>query len=571
VEVPPVPIRLYVAAISILAATLVVALAQTSEGPLLERLWLTALFAALIALEHPFEIRLARRGHGESTSNEEAIFAAMVFLTSPLAVILAIAAGFAAGNILLRRTPLKGIFNVAAMVLAAAAGLLVVEGLGGARDADLASALAVVAGAAVYEAVNRATVAGALAVAGAADLWTTLRDDLGGRTLIAVGNVSVGLLTGLAAAHDLWTLPIGLAAMVALQFAMSGHMRARAERQKLADIVASSWDGIVTLDRHDRVTSWNPASEALTRYAADRIVGLSFHEVFALMRAESEPAAQSPLEQVSAFRIQAANDGPRWIAMSRAPLPEGGSVLVLHDETARREIDELHTQQEQEKMRADFVANVSHELRTPLTSILGFADTLLAHGTARREERRYTEIIRDEAERLRRLIDALLDLRQLSEGTPSAKPDAVDIAALLEEQVERFAEGTSGHELVLDLAGGPLVVRGERGRLEQVVVNLLSNAIKYSPAGGTVTVRGERYDGTVQVGVTDGGLGIPAAQQEQIFAKFFRVDTPERSSISGSGLGLALAREIVEAHGGAIGFESAEGRGSTFHFSLPAA
>lgn len=565
------PIRLYVAAVSILAATLVVVLAQTSEGDLLDRPWLTALFAALLALEHPFEIRLARRGHGESTSNEEAIFAAMVFLTSPLAVVLAIAAGFAAGNVLLRRTPLKGTFNVAAMVLAASAGLLVVEALGGAREADLAAALAVVAGAAVYEAVNRAAVAGALAVAGAADLWTTLKDDLGGRSLIAVGNVSVGVLTGLAAAHDLWTLPIGLAAMVALQFALSGHMRARAERQKLADIVASSWDGIVTLDRHDRVTSWNPASEALTGYTADRVVGVPFDEVFALMQAESEPAAESPLEQVLAFCIQSANGDRRWVAVSRAPLPEGGSVLVLHDETARREVDEMRTQQEREKMRADFVASVSHELRTPLTSILGFSDTLLARGSASGEERHYVEIIRDEAERLRRLIEALLDLRQLSERGARSKSDVVDIGQLLEEQVARFAERTSGHELVLDMADGPLVVRGERGRLEQVVVNLLSNAIKYSPGGGTVTVRGVRDDGTVEVGVTDRGLGIPAGQQEQIFAKFFRVDTPDRRAITGSGLGLALAREIVEAHGGAIGFESTEGRGSTFHFRLPAA
>jgi PAS domain S-box-containing protein len=566
-----VPIRLYVAATALLAATLVVALAQTSEGDLLERAWLTALFAALLALEHPFEIRLARRGHGESTSNEEAIFAAMVFLTSPLAVVFAIAVGFAAGNVLLRRSPLKGIFNVSAMVLAAAAGLLVVEALGGAREADLAAALAVVAGAAVYEAVNRVIVAGALAVAGAADLRTTLRDDLGGRTLIAVGNVSVGLLTGLAAAHDLWTLPIGLAAMVALQFAMSGHMRARAERQKLADIVSSSWDGIVTLDRQERVTSWNPASEALTGYTADRTLGRPFGEVFALMQAQSEPAAERPLEQVSAFRIRAANDGPRWVAVSKAPLPEGGSVLVLHDETARREVEEIRTAQEREQMRADFVASVSHELRTPLTSILGFADTLLARGSARGDERHYVEIIRDEAERLRRLIDALLDLRQLSDGRPGSKSDVVDIAQLLEEQVERFAERSSGHELELDLTGGPLVVRGERGRLEQVVVNLLSNAIKYSPDGGTVTVRGAGYDGTVEVGVTDRGLGIPAAQQEQIFAKFFRVDTPDRRTITGSGLGLALAREIVEVHGGSIGFESAEGRGSTFHFRLPAA
>jgi PAS domain S-box-containing protein len=560
-----VPVRLYVAATALLAATLVVALAQTSDGGLLERPWLTALFAALLALQHPFEIRLARRGHGESTSNEEAIFAAMVFLTSPLAVVLAIGAGYAAGNVLLRREPLKGVFNVAAMVLAASAGLLVVEALGGARDADLTAALAVVAGAAVYEAVNRAAVAGALTSARAATFRGTLSEDLGGRTLIVVGNVAVGLLTGLAAANDLWTLPIGLAATVALQFAMSGHMRARAERQKLEDIVSSSWDGVVTLDRNDRVTSWNPASEALTGHKAERTLGLPLDEVFGLLRAEN------PLQEGSAFPIHAADDDVRWISVTWTPLPEGGSVLVLHDETARRKVDEMRTAQEREQMHADFVASVSHELRTPLTSILGFADTVLARSPGTEQQRRFVEIIRDEAERLRRLIDALLDLRKVSERATTPELDDVDLAELLEEQVERFAERTSEHELVLDLANGPLVVRGERGRLEQVVVNLLSNAVKYSPDGGRVTVRGARFDATVRVDVSDRGLGIPAAQQDQIFVKFFRVDSPDRQTITGSGLGLALAREIVEAHGGAIGFESAEGRGSTFHFNLPAA
>jgi two-component system phosphate regulon sensor histidine kinase PhoR len=564
-------VRLYVAAVSVLAAAAVFALAGASEGGPLERPWLTALFAALVALEHPFEIRLAWREHGESTSNDEALLAAMAFLISPLAVVLAIGAGFAAGNVLRRREPIKAVYNVSAMVLAAAAAMLVIEALGGARSADLSAALAVVAGAAVYMAVNRAALAGALAVAGAASVRTTLGDDLGGRTLIAVGNVSVGLLTGLAAAHDLWTLPVGLAATVALQFALSGHMRARAERQKLADIVASSWDGIVTLDDHNRVTSWNPASEALTGYEAARTIGLTLDDVFALIGAETEPGSQSPVAQVSTFRILAANGNVRWLAVSRAPLPEGGSVLVLHDETPRREVDEMRAAHEREQMHADFVASVSHELRTPLTSILGFATTLLARRPDADQQRHFIEIIRDEADRLRALIDALLDLRRLSE--PSAQPSAefVDLAELLQEQTDLFAERAAGHELVLDLAAQPLVVRGERDRLEQVVVNLISNAIKYSPAGGRVTVRGTRLDGAVGVNVTDPGLGIPAAQQEQIFTKFFRVDSPERRTIGGTGLGLALAREIVEAHGGAIGFESAEGRGSTFHFRLPAA
>jgi two-component system phosphate regulon sensor histidine kinase PhoR len=219
-------------------------------------------------------------------------------------------------------------------------------------------------------------------------------------------------------------------------------------------------------------------------------------------------------------------------------------------------------------MRADFVASVSHELRTPLTSILGFADTLLAHGSARGDERHYVEIIRDEGERLRKLIDALLDLRQLSEGAATAKPDVVDIAELLEEQVERFGECTSGHELVLDLAARPLVVRGEHGRLEQVVVNLLSNAIKYSPEGGTVELTAKRSGDVVRVAVRDEGRGIPEDQQSRIFTKFFRGDAGA-TGITGTGLGLAVSREIVEAHGGSIGFDSDPGEGSTFWLVLP--
>ena len=144
------------------------------------------------------------------------------------------------------------------------------------------------------------------------------------------------------------------------------------------------------------------------------------------------------------------------------------------------------------------------------------------------------------------------------------------MASLLREQVQLFTAQSQNHRLELELAREPLAVRGDSNRLAQVVANLLSNAIKYSPSGGTVEVVGEEENGAVRVSVRDEGLGIPAEDREQVFTKFFRGDASEHG-ISGSGLGLAFARAVIEAHGGHIDFESTAGEGSTFWVELPRA
>ena len=564
-------VRAYVAGIAVLAAVAAAALVAVDAGETIDEPWLLVTFAALIALEHLFATRLVRKGgQGESYSHEESFLVAMAMLASPLSVVSAFGAGFLAGNVMLSRAPLKVVFNVAIMVLASACALLVVEAAGG-WSADPRGALAVLAGALVFVLVNRTAVAAVLALAGAGPFGDNVLDDLGGRTLIWTGNVSIGLLAGFAGSAYTWTLPFGLAAMVALHFALAGHVRARAERQKLGDIVASSSDGIVSLDRRGRVISWNPASERITGYPAERVLGSDLDVVAGLLDADPTAFTAIAEDEVHSVRVRSAGGETRWLAISRAPLPEGGSVIVLRDETTRRQVEEILAREDRERLKSDLVATVSHELRTPLTSILGFTKTLLRGHADEREQRQYLEIIEKQGERLKNLIDDLLDARQISEGRLALNRARVDVRDVVAEQADMFSRQSETHVVVADVPPDPLWVDGDRDRLGQVLSNLLSNAVKYSPDGGEVSVAASAVDGAVRVSVTDPGLGIPADQQPQIFKRFFRADSSASRAVGGTGLGLALSREIVEAHGGRIGFESAEGEGSTFYFELPKA
>jgi signal transduction histidine kinase len=235
----------------------------------------------------------------------------------------------------------------------------------------------------------------------------------------------------------------------------------------------------------------------------------------------------------------------------------------------RSELEEQNARLRQsEQLKSELVSIVSHEVRTPLASVLGFTSLLLQRDVDPETRRDYLEIIDAQGRRLATLLDDFLNVQRIEEGRLELAEEIVDLKALLREQTQLFRAQSPDHELELTVPSGTLPVLGDAGRLAQVLGNLLSNAIKYSPEGGVVHVTGERDGAIVRVSVRDDGIGIPQDQHDRIFTKFFRGDAAA-SGIAGTGLGLAFAQAIVEAHGGRIAFRSAAGEGSTFWIELP--
>lgn len=228
----------------------------------------------------------------------------------------------------------------------------------------------------------------------------------------------------------------------------------------------------------------------------------------------------------------------------------------------------------------DFVANVSHDLRTPLTSIRGFSQAILDGAAADEESgRRAAQIINEEADRMARLVDDLLELARMDAGQVVMAQEPVPVSPLLQESMEKMALRAEEGDVALELdLAGDLVVRGDRDRLAQVLTNLLDNALKHTPQGGRVvlaarsveepSVRGDTAKALGQISVADTGAGIPSEELSRIFERFYRGDKSRTREGKGSGLGLAIAKEIVVAHGGQIWAESVEGLGTKFIITL---
>lgn len=230
-------------------------------------------------------------------------------------------------------------------------------------------------------------------------------------------------------------------------------------------------------------------------------------------------------------------------------------------------------EQRLQQMRREFVANVSHELRSPLTSILGYAQTLLEDppDTPEQRERFLTLIVRD-AERMRRLVDDLLNLSRVESGQAPPRFEWTNLHNLVGRVLTQLRDQAAQAQVQL-INEVPLDLRAQcdPGQIEQVLYNLITNGVQYTAQGGRVVVAGKHGNATVTLEVRDTGIGIPAADLPRIFERFYRVDKARSRATGGTGLGLSIVKHIVDAHGGRVSVESQVEKGTTFTVELPVA
>ncbi len=340
------------------------------------------------------------------------------------------------------------------------------------------------------------------------------------------------------------------------------------EKERSETILGSVADGIVAVDRDDRVVLWNAAAERITGVPRREAVGRLSADVLrrTLSSGDEEPAGK---------RVVPIPRGGEdlWLSVTEAVLrdPAGevaGRIFTFRDISSERLV---------EQVKSDFVSTVSHQLRAPLTSIYGFAETLLRNDVLFGDEERRTFLryVVTESERLAAIVDTLLSVARLEAGDLEVELVPTDVRTVVGDSVELLKQTfpENGYELVVDLPPEPLAAEADAEKLRQVLANLLDNAIKFSPAGTKVTVsaRPMKERGTVEFEVADEGVGIPHAEQQLIFSKFYRRSDLVLQEGTGAGLGLFIAQGLVSAMGGDMRVSSVEGRGSTFAFELPIA
>src|ERR671934_1814363 len=327
-------------------------------------------------------------------------------------------------------------------------------------------------------------------------------------------------------------------------------------------------DGVFLIDDNGIVQYWNPAAAAITGLAGEAMLGRPATEALPGWEAvgPAVPVASAPGPGSREAKTLPLDIDSRelWLSISGVKFDDG-VVYAFRNLTEERALDEL---------KGEFVATVSHELRTPLAAIYGAAQTLRRPDLEldAQTRARLLDVIAAESERLTRIASDILLANTLGSGRLRLDHKRVDVAALAAEVVDEVRAAFAEREdIAIELTGasGAGEIFADGDRLRQILINLLDNAVKYSPDGGRVRLELEMRASGIRFAVSDEGIGIPTAEQQQIFGKFYRVDPSLSRGVRGTGLGLYICRELARRMQGHISVLSREDQGSTFYVDLP--
>ena len=376
---------------------------------------------------------------------------------------------------------------------------------------------------------------------------------------------------------------------------------AEMERHRLERIIGSMAEGLLITDQHGVVTSLNQSAQHLFSQVQ---VDLSLEPSVSLRTLATENSSSwlGELADLIDYALEGntilnreLNAGvsgdsiPLTLSISAAPLNEAGQtparpvgvVAVLNDITSSKQV---------EKLKDEFVSVVSHELRTPLTAIKGYTQHLVRRLERRLREKRQStnmefgqkeppesydlrslQIVQSQSEQLERLVNDLLDLSRVQWGEMNLQYTSFYLADVLTERVQLAQVSAEDHTITLDIQAQDSRIVADKLRVSQVIGNILDNAIRFSPQGRQVHVELKEENNEYLISITDQGIGVRPEYMDHIFERFYRVRNTASRQYSGIGLGLFVARAIVEAHGGHIWVSSNQGLGSTFSFTLPRA
>ena len=338
-----------------------------------------------------------------------------------------------------------------------------------------------------------------------------------------------------------------------------------ADRARIAAILTGMAEGVLALDEHGRVQLVNAAARRMLRVEGTA-EGRHYLEIVRHPDIAAQIGAALRGAPGDGLEISLATDAA--IVARSAPVREAGvsgAVLVLHDITELRRTD---------RIRRDFVANVSHELRTPLTAVRGYVEALLDGVADGDEARRFLDTIARHTQRMERLVRDLLRLARLD-----ARQEPIDRAPCSVEQLFSDVESelvatlaARRQSVVHEIAPDATVVSGDPAKLHDAISNLLENATHYAPEGSRILMGSARRNGTIVLTIADEGPGIPPADLNRVFERFYRVDKarPRGSGDGGTGLGLAIVKHLVELHGGRVTAANRPGGGAVFTVELPA-